>query len=490
MLPPPEGALEQHSYRVYHQLQAWRGGINKALDWGWSESHYGLKPIMLTNKKYSIPEDILRDFFCSCKSGCESYSCGCSKRGLKCPDLCKVCVGKDCSNFGVIDNDGTESDGEVVEWVDDQEIGNDYDEIIDSVVKDFQPEGDQDDVDISITVNDRRYGSMDGVESNRNSLEESENMACSIESDVTVYEQMNSKTAMPEKRSKNSHCTYHTGYKSDSCGCVERGHECSSLYPNDCIDEYDFTNGVTCDITDEMLQSSVLDNDHDSACHEKVNTVANKDSTCNDDWNNIDANDTGMYSNDLVFKSYVQESSPIHEGEFRSKELKKFLEVRNLTRTVFISEDETVLVPKVMYDSRINELVGYVLPTDENSMPIPHQFKATSMRKMQDIFRDNKRSTHLHVYMAQPIQEDTPSFWLLIFGTDGYSADGDTKCLKAVWYRSGLGDQTDEPVPGPVDEDYKIEGFNAKYFPKEVYIEDTVHVLVRLKTRLLKVSIL
>ncbi|KAJ8676886.1 hypothetical protein QAD02_012673 [Eretmocerus hayati] len=57
-------------------------------------------------------------------------------------------------------------------------------------------------------------------------------------------------------------------------------------------------------------------------------------------------------------------------------------------------------------------------------------------------------------------------------------------------YRSGLGDQTNELVPGPVDEDYKIEGFNANYFPKEVYIEDTVHVLVRLKTRLLKVSIL
>ncbi|KAJ8676885.1 hypothetical protein QAD02_012672 [Eretmocerus hayati] len=109
-------------------------------------------------------------------------------------------------------------------------------------------------------------------------------------------------------------------------------------------------------------------------------------------------------------ESYVQESPPIYEGEFRSKELKKILEVKNLTRTVFISEDETVLVPKVMYDSRVNELVGFVLPTDGNSMLISHQFKATSMRKMQDIFRDNKRSTHLHVYMAQPIQADAPSF--------------------------------------------------------------------------------
>ncbi|KAJ8669141.1 hypothetical protein QAD02_000400 [Eretmocerus hayati] len=175
MLPPTEGAVQQHSYRVYHQLQTRLGEGKKALDWGWSGSHYGLKPCMITNKKFLIPEDILRVFFCSCRSGCKNNTCGCRRRGLKCSNLCKICVGKDCSNCEIIDHDGDESDEDVNENGDDREHENDYDETINSVVNDFEPRCSTPIVDSSCTTNDRGYETFSGIGPESILLNESEN---------------------------------------------------------------------------------------------------------------------------------------------------------------------------------------------------------------------------------------------------------------------------------------------------------------------------
>lgn len=133
-----------------------------------------------------------------------------------------------------------------------------------------------------------------------------------------------------------------------------------------------------------------------------------------------------------------------------------------------MSEDCTRITPKVSYDSRTNQLIGFALPTDENGMPIPFTFNATSASQIQKHFSDPKNyvSSSVLVQMAQPQSETVPPFCLQIFLTyntftaekvlsrwnfttgelkqidvkvDNYATDGDPRSLKVMKLKSQLG---------------------------------------------------
>lgn len=61
----------------------------------------------------------------------------------------------------------------------------------------------------------------------------------------------------------------------------------------------------------------------------------------------------------------------VNEGELRCKELAKFLDDHNTKKEVWLSEDATAIVPKIKYDATTNQIVGILLPTNENGLPIP-----------------------------------------------------------------------------------------------------------------------
>ena len=80
-LSPISAAGRQHSYRVYYQIQTWRGEVKQPDIWGWKKNGDGLSPVYTTAPP--APAKILKVIRCSCKSGCRRR-CGCVRAGLKC----------------------------------------------------------------------------------------------------------------------------------------------------------------------------------------------------------------------------------------------------------------------------------------------------------------------------------------------------------------------------------------------------------------------
>lgn len=95
ILPPTEGSAEQHSYRVYHQIQAWKGNNLDASNWGWELKNGILRPI--TSSLPPVPRDVLHLVACNCKKGC-SRNCSCKRNGLICSAMCGHCEGQSCDN--------------------------------------------------------------------------------------------------------------------------------------------------------------------------------------------------------------------------------------------------------------------------------------------------------------------------------------------------------------------------------------------------------
>lgn len=156
----------------------------------------------------------------------------------------------------------------------------------------------------------------------------------------------------------------------------------------------------------------------------------------------------------------------IIEGQCRIKELTKFLEDRNLPKIVCLSEDATRINGRIQYDSINDQIIGFVLPIDANSMPTSFFFKASSIKKIYEYFENGKISTLLYTYMIQPLQTNCLSFCLNLFGTDnsftaedsikrwkfitellkkegisilGFSSDGDPRLLKAIRIQTQIG---------------------------------------------------
>lgn len=127
---------------------------------------------------------------------------------------------------------------------------------------------------------------------------------------------------------------------------------------------------------------------------------------------------------------YVRSSGcHVSEGILRCEELALYLKNHNLDPFVCISEDATRIVGKVQYDSKSNQLVGFVLPLNSKTgMPIPFVFPARSSTEIIKHFTSNNQlSSYLNVIMAQPLA-DIPPFCLAIFGSDNkYNSHDVTK---------------------------------------------------------------
>ena len=95
-LPPTTNAASFHSYRTYHQVQAWRGKDLSSLDWGWLDSPNGLIPVRMDQP--AAPEQLLKTIKCNCTGRCDTKRCTCRKNGLQCTLACGNCRGNSCPN--------------------------------------------------------------------------------------------------------------------------------------------------------------------------------------------------------------------------------------------------------------------------------------------------------------------------------------------------------------------------------------------------------
>lgn len=201
---------------------------------------------------------------------------------------------------------------------------------------------------------------------------------------------------------------------------------------------------------------------------------------------------------------YIQASGcHITEGILRCDELAVYLSERSLDPVVCLSEDATRIVGRVQYDSRTNQLVGFVQPINkENGMPIPFMYPARDADEMWSHFANNIRTAlFLNVIMAQPIA-NVPGFCLLIFSSDNkytsndvknrwnyitgalekvkvkvltISSDSDTKYNKAMRMISGLGKKT------------IIDWFSIRENPNGPFcIQDLIHIATKMRNFLLR----
>lgn len=207
-------------------------------------------------------------------------------------------------------------------------------------------------------------------------------------------------------------------------------------------------------------------------------------------------------------------SEDLTEGVVRIAALKEFLVKRNYPLRVFLSEDQTSVTGRIQYDTRSNNLVGFVLPL-KNGLPVLNHFKATTASHMEKIFQSATPATYLYAIMAQPLVNNAPAFCLCIFGSDskfthddilkrwtfieklasdyginieGFSSDGDPRLLKAMRLKSNMFARNERLI---LHESENIPWFRANFTTAEpLCFQDTVHIGTKMKTRLLKPSIL
>lgn len=105
------------------------------------------------------------------------------------------------------------------------------------------------------------------------------------------------------------------------------------------------------------------------------------------------------------------------EGELRCQALKEHLKRSNAPMTVFLSEDASGLVQKVVYDRKNNQLTGIVLPLKANGMPTSFSFSPSTAEELSE-FMKLSQSNLVYIVVAQPLASNSPSFILQIFGTN------------------------------------------------------------------------
>ncbi|CAH0558700.1 unnamed protein product [Brassicogethes aeneus] len=203
-----------------------------------------------------------------------------------------------------------------------------------------------------------------------------------------------------------------------------------------------------------------------------------------------------------------RERSPVEEGFVDFEGLSRFLEENNLSKTVWISEDATRITGKIQYDSRTNKLIGFVLPL-KDGVPQTNAYIATSYNAIQKYFQTGVKAMYVYVVLALPLGNNSPSYCLSLFGTDnkftgqdvikrwkhlkklakeygitvvGFSSDGDTRLLKSMRQNCCL------PLGDQDVQEWEWFRMDLKKVD-ECFLQDTVHILTKMRTRFLKPKI-
>jgi 5'-3' exonuclease len=95
-LPPTAAAVEQHSLRVYNQVQEWKFRRTEPLKWGWKLEGDRFLPCMTDADP--APPELMKIIKCKCRTACSSNNCSCRKNGFSCTPACSECKGVTCQN--------------------------------------------------------------------------------------------------------------------------------------------------------------------------------------------------------------------------------------------------------------------------------------------------------------------------------------------------------------------------------------------------------
>ena len=220
---------------------------------------------------------------------------------------------------------------------------------------------------------------------------------------------------------------------------------------------------------------------------------------------------------------------PLKEGEFLFDKLAAHLDAYNAPRMISISEDATRVVSRVEYDGNSDSIVGFVLPISEDSLPKQNLFSATTLEEIEQIFASSKKATSAYIYVAQAISLNVPPFCLALIGSDNcfdatvvlkrweyiikecnarnikvisFGSDGDSKLLTSMRVSIKLDDYAPKQYQkvNLITQDMLSHNqgfgipqswnswFSAKNVASITFVQDPVHLGVKLKARLLTYS--
>ena len=201
------------------------------------------------------------------------------------------------------------------------------------------------------------------------------------------------------------------------------------------------------------------------------------------------------------------------------------LDAYKAPKVITIGEDAARLIGRVEYNSETDKLVGFVMPCDEKGLPLTDSFTAVLFNAIEDYFATDDVAKYAFVYMAQALHEGVPAFCLACMGTDNkftaelvlkrwkymfseckkrgitvvcFGADGDSRELKAMQVSSQLLFSSQSPLSSlSPSNDLKVLSIPTEWWswfavkkPTSIaYVQDTVHVAVKLKSRLIQPSI-
>ena len=176
---------------------------------------------------------------------------------------------------------------------------------------------------------------------------------------------------------------------------------------------------------------------------------------------------------------------------------------------------------RVDYDTETDKCVGFVLPLNECSLPIIDSFIAVSFPVMENMFHKHALAKYAYIYMAQPLCITVPPICLACLGTDNkfnaehvmarwkyiaeectkrnivvisFGGDGDSRLMRCMKISTSLMETLSRSLLLNVPSN----SFSPAVIPKEwqgwfhgaaktiSFVQDTVHLAVKLKSRLLK----
>ena len=92
------------------------------------------------------------------------------------------------------------------------------------------------------------------------------------------------------------------------------------------------------------------------------------------------------------------EFNVISEGEFRFDKLLEHIKRHQLSGIVTIGEDATQIISRLKYDNQTDRCVDFVLPIDENGLPIINSFVATSYEQIEYMFSNYSIAKYANAY--------------------------------------------------------------------------------------------
>lgn len=207
----------------------------------------------------------------------------------------------------------------------------------------------------------------------------------------------------------------------------------------------------------------------------------------------------------------VGKETKIVEGHFRFEELSSHLARWKAPLSVHIHLDDTRIIKRVEYDQVNDQFVGFCLPVNEFGLPCGDAFALDTFEEIKDAVENKVVSSYAHCIVAKPVSPVVPSFVLFVLGTDSkytykeimqrwshiekgldernitiisHGSDGAGPFLKAMIQKCGLFKFSQNSTV-PVDWTFYVM---PQFAVNSLCSQDTIHLLAKLKTRLITPS--